>query len=297
LTAARRNALGLPALGVGVGLRQPHVEDILRRPTTIAWFEFTPENYMNRGGAHLRTLRQVSERFPMIAHGVGASLGTRGKPSREYLAALKRTIAISGSRWASDHLCYTTAGDLALNELLPLPFTAEAVKCVARNVKRCQDALEVPWLVENISYYATIDDSEMDEADFITAVVEEADCGLLLDVNNVFVNAHNLGYDPRAFIRRLPLDKVVQVHLAGHDRANQIWIDTHGEAVQDEVWRLFADTWPLLPPCSVLIEWDHNLPSLDRLEAEVARAAEICGSTSAPAAPRPDARGNAIETS
>jgi uncharacterized protein (UPF0276 family) len=261
-----------------VGLRQPHVDEIIRRPTSIEWFEFTPENYMNRGGAHLRGLRAIAERYPVVSHGVAASLGTAGNPSREYLAALKKTIGQTGARWASDHLCYTAAGGLAINELMPLPFTSEAVKCVARNVKRVQDALELPWLVENISYYTTIDASEMDEAAFIAAVLEEADCGLLLDVNNVYVNAHNQGYDAKTFIERLPLDRVVQVHLAGHDRTRgEAYVDTHGEAVQEEVWKLFDEVWPLLPRCSVLIEWDHEIPTLERLEAEARRAAEICG--------------------
>jgi uncharacterized protein (UPF0276 family) len=258
-----------------VGLRRPHVDHILAQPVRIDWFEFTPENFMRRGGSHLRTLREVSERFPMVAHGVGASLGTPGKPSRDYLLALRQTLKDGRARWASDHLCYTTAGDLALNELLPLPFTTEAVRCVARNIRRVSEMLEVPWLVENVSYYATIDDAEMDEAAFITAVLDEADCGLLLDVNNVYVNANNHGYDPREFIARLPLERVVQVHLAGHDRSRPIYIDTHGEAVQDEVWKLFEDTWPLLPACSVLIEWDNNIPSFDRLLEESARATRI----------------------
>jgi uncharacterized protein (UPF0276 family) len=271
------------SLGVGFGLRRPHLDEILARKPAVAWFEYTPENYMNRGGSHLRGLRQIAERHPLVAHGVGASLGTPGGPSREYLRALAKLVRETGTLWASDHLCYTTAGGLALNELMPLPFTAEAVRCVARNVRRVQDAIGVPWLVENISYYATIDDSEMDEASFIRAVVEEAGCGLLLDVNNVFVNAHNQGYDARAFIARLPLDRVVQIHLAGHDRSGPVWIDTHGQAVQDEVWKLFEDTWPLLPEPSVLIEWDNALPELDGLLAEGARATGIMSKTSAPA--------------
>lgn len=276
MTSFRENALGAPALGVGIGLRSPHVDEIRNRPTSIAWFEFTPENYMNRGGSHLKGLLEVAERYPMAAHGIGASLGTHGCPSREYLASLKKVIELTGARWASDHLCYTTAGGFAVNELLPLPFTTEAVQCVVANIKRIQDAIGVPWLVENISYYATIDDSEMDEAAFITAVLEESGCGLLLDVNNVFVNAHNHGYDPAHFIARLPLDRVVQVHLAGHDQKRAVYIDTHGEAVQDGVWKLFEETWPLLPACSVLVEWDHGVPSLERLEAEALRARVIC---------------------
>jgi uncharacterized protein len=186
------------ALGTGVGLRRPHIERILAENPPMDWFEFAPENFMNRGGAHRRSLCAVAERYPMVAHGVGASLGSSKPPSREFLKHLKATLRDARARWASDHLSYTTAGDYALNELIPLPFTRAAVKRVAENVRRVRDAVDLPYLVENVSYYAIVDDREMDEADFITAVLEEADCGMLLDVNNVYVNSRNHGYDPES---------------------------------------------------------------------------------------------------
>ncbi|HYC78502.1 MAG TPA: DUF692 domain-containing protein [Planctomycetota bacterium] len=262
-------------LGFGVGLRKPHVADLAASTPRVDWFEFTPENYMNRGGAALRALRTVAERYPTAAHGVGASLGSPRGPDRAFLRQLAETCRLGRARWASDHACYTTADGRSLNELFPLPFTEEAVRVVARNVRRVRDAIEAPYLIENISYYATPDAREMDEAAFLTAVLEEADCGLLLDVNNVYVNATNHGYDARAFLRRLPLHRVVQVHLAGHDASGPILVDTHGAPVPDPVWDLFADVAPLLPPCSVLVEWDNDVPSLARLLEEADRARAV----------------------
>jgi uncharacterized protein len=266
---------GIPSLGIGVGLRRPHVERILESTPSVDWFEFTPENYMNRGGAHRRALLEVAERFPTAAHGVGASLGTPGGPSREFLKQLRETCRDGRARFASDHVCYTTAGGRSYNELLPLPFTEEAVRTVARNVDVVRDAVGLPYLVENISYYATPDARRMDEASFLSAVLEEADCGLLLDVNNVYVNALNHGGDPRAFIRRLPLHRTAQVHLAGHDASGPVVVDTHGAPVPDPVWELFADVAPLLPECSILVEWDNHLPEWEVLEAEAARARRV----------------------
>jgi uncharacterized protein len=278
---SRRFERPLP-LGVGVGLRKAHVDDILAAPPAVDWFEFTPENYMNRGGAHRRALLEVAERKPTAAHGVGANLGGASEPDREFLRQLRATCRDGKARFASDHCCYTTAGGRSLNDLLPMPFTAEAVAACARNVKIVRDAIGLPYLIENISYYAKVDEREMDEAEFLTAVLEEADCGLLLDVNNVYVNGVNHGFDPLEFIRRLPLERVVQVHLAGHDASGPVVIDTHGASVPDPVWRLFGEVAPLLPACSILVEWDNNLPSLAALTAEARKAEAIWAKSRAP---------------
>lgn len=264
-----------PSLGFGVGLRKPHVAEILATRPDVDWFEFAPENYMNRGGAHRRALLETADRYPTAAHGVGASLGTPGGPDRAFLRDLKAALKDGRARFASDHCCYTTAGGRSLNDLLPLPYTAEAVRTVAANVRRVRDAVGLPYLIENISYYAVPDDREMDEATFLTAVLEEADCGLLLDVNNVYVNSLNHGIDPVAFIKRLPLHRVAQIHLAGHDASGPVVVDTHGAPVPDPVWNLFAEVAPLLPECSVLVEWDNDLPSWDRLKAEADRARRV----------------------
>jgi uncharacterized protein (UPF0276 family) len=286
--AVRRVPRGFaPApLGIGVGLRKPHLEDILAGDPAVDWFEFTPENYMARGGAHRRALLAAAEIRPMAAHGVGANLGGADRPDREFLRQLKATCRDGRARFASDHCCYTTAGGRSLNDLLPLPFTEEAARICARNVRLVRDAVELPYAIENISYYVAPDAREMDEATFLTAVLEEADCGLLLDVNNVYVNSLNHGGDPLAFIKRLPLERVFQVHLAGHDASGSVVIDTHGAPVPDPVWKLFAEVAPLLPECSVLIEWDNHLPSWATLEAEAKRAKEIWTRARGPASPK-----------
>ena len=244
---------------------------------------------MNRGGLHRRNLWAVAERFPMVAHGVGASLGSDRPVDRTFLRQLRETVRSAHALWASDHISYTTAGGISMNELIPLPFTEEAVRRVAKNVVRVRDAVDVPYLVENASYYAIVDDHEMDEATFIRAVCDEADCGLLLDVNNVYVNACNHGYDAEAMIARLPLERVVQVHLAGHDDSGEILVDTHGAPVPPPVWRLFERVLPLLPPCSVMIEWDNEIPAWERLVQEAARARRIVDRTGF-ATPRKPAR-------
>ena len=262
-------------LGVGVGLRRPHVDAILATSPAVDWFEFTPENYMARGGAHRRALLAVAERYPLAAHGVGANLGGADRPDRGFLRDLKAACKDGRARFASDHCCYTTAGGRSLNDLLPLPYTEESVRTCARNVRIVRDAIELPYAIENISYYAVPDDRGMDEATFLRAVLEEADCGLLLDVNNVYVNSLNHGIDPLAFIKSLPLERVFQVHLAGHDASGPVVIDTHGAPVPDPVWKLFSEVAPLLPDCSILVEWDNHLPDWPVLLAEAERAKSI----------------------
>lgn len=270
-----RPNFGLPALGVGVGLRKKHIDFVAAERPPMRWFEFTPENYMDRGGRSRAQLLAVTPHYKMACHGVGLGIGSVDPLDWDYLRALKRIIRETGALWASDHLCWNRADGRSSNDLLPLPFTAEAVKHTARRIRQVREFLELPFLVENVSAYAILPGAEMDEADFTKAVLEEADCGLVLDVNNCYVNWRNHGTDPHRFFRTVPAWRVGQMHMAGHDDRGDVCVDTHGAPVRDEVWTLFREALSITGPTSVLIEWDSNIPSWERLSEEAARAQAI----------------------
>jgi uncharacterized protein (UPF0276 family) len=259
--------------GVGLGLRSALAENIIERPPPeLAFIEVAPENYMRRGGLFSASLAACAERWPIVTHGLTMSLGGVDPMPSEYLTTLASFVRRVSTPWHSDHLCFTVAGGTMTHELLPLPFTAEAAEHVAVRVMRAQDALGIPMAVENISYYAHPGAPEMDEADFATAVVARADCSLLLDVNNVYVNAKNHGFDPQAMIAKMPLDRVVQIHVAGHDTSDPaLTLDTHAEAVRDEVYDLLAFTLKKTGSVPVLLERDDNFPPWEELCAEVAK--------------------------
>lgn len=273
--AARPRNFGLPALGVGVGLRKKHADRIAAERPAMRWFEFTPENYMDRGGRSRAQLMAVAPHYRMACHGVGLGIGSVDPLDWDYLRSLKRIIRETGALWASDHLCWNRAGGRSSNDLLPLPFTEEAVRHTARRIRQVREFLELPFLVENVSAYAILPGAEMDEAEFTRAVIEEADCGLLLDVNNCYVNWRNHGTDPKRFFRTVPAWRVGQMHLAGHDDRGDVCVDTHGSPVRDEVWGLFRDALSVTGPTSVLIEWDNDIPEWERLVEEAARAQAI----------------------
>jgi uncharacterized protein (UPF0276 family) len=264
---------GLPALGAGIGLRFEHVERILAEPTDVPWFEVVSENYMNRGGIARRHIREVASRWPVVCHGVSLNIGGNDPLDADYLARLKAFADEVRSPWVSDHLCFTAVDGMALNELLPLPRTEEAARHVAARVRQVQETLGRPFLVENVSTYVDPTPAGgMDEAQFVTAVCELADCGLLLDLNNVYVNATNFHRDAREDARRMPLDRVVQFHLAGPEARGSVLLDTHGAPVEEAVWDLVRDVLPRVGPSSVLVEWDNNMPPLERLLEERRRA-------------------------
>ncbi|HMJ53963.1 MAG TPA: DUF692 domain-containing protein [Polyangiaceae bacterium] len=270
--------------GVGLGLRWALAENIIERPPPeLAFIEVAPENYMRRGGLFPASLSACADRWPIVTHGLTMSLGGVDPISPEYLATLASFARRVQTPWHSDHLCFTVAGGTVTHELLPLPFTAEAAEHVAVRVMRAQDALGVPMAVENISYYAHPGAPEMDEADFATAVVARSGCSLLLDVNNVYVNAKNHGFDARAMIAKMPLDRVVQIHVAGHDTSDPTLIlDTHAEAVRDEVYDLLAFTLRKTGTLPVLLERDDNFPPWEELCAEVAKLDAIVRESTAP---------------
>ncbi len=264
---------GLKAYGAGIGLRRQHFQDILRDRPDVGWLEVIPENFINRGGYCADAIKRIGEVYPLIAHGVSLSIGSTDPLDREHLGLLKQFCDDVGSAWVSDHLCFTMVDHLNLNDLIPLPFREETVRHVAGRVKVVQEFLERPFLLENVTYYMTPSRSEMSEAQFVRAILEEADCGLLLDVSNVVLNSKNHGYDPQAFIRSLPMERIGHLHLAGYEQHGDVLLDTHAKPVSDETWDLYKFVIEQIGRTSVLVEWDAEIPTLARLcqEAEMAQ--------------------------
>jgi uncharacterized protein (UPF0276 family) len=261
----------MPVSGVGLGLRWPLVDDLLQRPPPeLAFLEVAPENYMRRGGRYPAALAACRERWPVITHGLTMSLGGVDPLSTEYLRTLRSFAREVETPWHSDHLCFGIVDGAALHELLPLPFTEKAAVHVAERVRRAQDALGLPLAVENISYYAEPGRAEMDEADFARLVVAKSGCSLLLDVNNVYVNSKNHGFDARTMIEKMPLGNVVQIHVAGHDDSDpDLLVDTHAEAVKAEVYELLAFALARTGPVPIVLERDDQFPSWDELVGEI----------------------------
>jgi uncharacterized protein (UPF0276 family) len=277
-----RARLGLPDLGVGVGLRIPHYAEIFDQPgAKPAWFEIISENFMVEGGAPLHNLGRALDRFRLVQHGVSLSIGSTDPLDRGYLEKLRALLRRTGSPWVSDHLCWTGARGVNLHDLLPLPYTEATVRYVAERARAVQDMLGVRLALENTSSYMTYASSEMTEWEFVTAVAEEADCGILLDVNNIYVSAYNHGFDADAFVDGVPHRRVVQIHLAGHTNKGAYILDTHSDHVIDPVWDLYRRALRRCGPVSTLIEWDDDIPAFSVLmaEADKARAIrdEVCG--------------------
>ncbi|HTL98501.1 MAG TPA: DUF692 domain-containing protein [Holophagaceae bacterium] len=265
-----------PFTGVGVGLRRPHLEEVARLETSpVPFWEIAPENVVGQGGAKARQAWTILERDPVISHGLSMSMGGFDPWADEVLDDLVAFLKRTGTPWHSEHLCWTSVGGSTTHELLPMPFTAEAVAHTVDRVKRMQDRLPVPFLLENISWYAELGEPEMSEHDFLAEVLERGDCGWLLDINNIYVNSRNHGFDPKAFIEGLPLHRVKQMHIAGHawDEEDQLIIDTHGAPVIDPVIELFTWVLPKIFEATgeavpVLLERDNHVPPLAELLAE-----------------------------
>jgi uncharacterized protein len=267
--------VGAPRLGYGIGLRTPHYADVLASGAAVDWFEVISENFMAPGGNPRRVLREVRERWPVVLHGVSLSLGSVDPLDADYLDGLAALAAEIEPSLVSDHLCWGSHGGRYAHDLLPLPFTEEALEHVSGRVLRVQDRLKRRILVENVSSYVAFTQSTMTEWQFLAALAERADCGILLDVNNVFVSAHNHGFDARAFLEGLPVGRVGQLHLAGHSQAGALLLDTHDHPVRDEVWDLFRLAVARFGEVATLIEWDDKIPPLPRLVDECARAAAV----------------------
>jgi uncharacterized protein (UPF0276 family) len=267
---------GLPQLGFGVGLRTVHYEHILRERPRVGWFEVLSDNYLHTRGRPLTFLDQIADRYPVALHGVGLSIGSSDPLDLDYLAQLKALRDRVGAHWVSDHICWTGVNGRHGHDLYPIPFTEEALRHVARRVRRVQDYLEAPLVLENPSTYLDFRGSTLREAEFISALLSEADAGLLLDVNNVYVNSRNHGFDPLAYLEQLPLERVVQLHVAGHSQAQGYLADTHSAPVAEPVWALLEHAVRLGARAPVLLEWDAEIPSFDVLERELGLARDCC---------------------
>jgi len=263
--------------GVGLGLRWEFLEEVLDGPThDIAFFEISPENYLGRGGYYPSALERIAERYPIVTHGLTLSLGAVAEPDPSYLGALRAEVTRLNSPWHSDHLCFSSAGERVLHELLPLKFSEENLLRVAERARRVEALLERPFAIENITYYVHPGQPEMSELTFLQRVLQEGRAHLLLDVNNVYVNAHNHGFDPYAFIAALPLDRVLEIHVAGHRTLDcGLLLDTHGQAVADPVLALLEWTLERTGPVPVLLERDNDVPDLAELLREVALLREL----------------------
>jgi len=278
---APRSRLGLPDLGVGVGLRVPHYKHILSERPAVDFFEIISENFMVEGGKPRYHLARVLESYRAVQHGVSLGIAGPEPLDREYLKRLKRLLVEVKSPWLSDHFCWSGAGGAHLHDLLPIPYTKQAVDRVVERARQVQDFLEVRFALENTSSYLTFESSTLSEWEFIGEIAERADIGLLFDVNNVYVSAYNHGFDPYEFVQNVPHGRIVQIHLAGHTNFGTHIIDTHRGAVIDPVWDLYRRTIELTGPVSTLIEWDEEIPTFDVLLAEAAKARAIRARASA----------------
>ena len=267
---------GVDFLGVGGGLRRDHHKDIWQVSHHMDWFELISENYMSYGGMAQEVLGRLKLDYPLICHGLGLSLGSSEDVPVDYVEFLQELLEWTQAPWFSDHLCISSSFKHQYHDLLPILKTEESLLMVANKVEWVQERFQRPFAVENISYYGESRYHTMTELEFINRLVEKTGCYLLLDINNTYVNARNLGWDAKEFLQKIPHDQVIQIHLAGHWDRGDLLIDTHGEAICDEVWELYE--WYLKQaarPISTLIEWDNHLPTFKRLDEEVVKAKTI----------------------
>lgn len=266
------NRFGLPNIGFGLGLRTVHYPHIFEHWPDVDWFEIISENFMGTEGRPMHHLDKVRERYPICMHGVSLSIGSADPLDFDYLARLKALAKRVDAVWITDHLCWTGVAHRNMHDLLPMPYTEESLAHTVARVKQVQDYLERPIMLENPSSYAEFTASTMTECDFLVRLAEEADCGLLLDVNNVYVSAFNHDFDAEAYIRAIPADRVTQFHLAGHTNYGTHILDTHSDHVIDEVWKLYALAVELTGGRGTLVEWDESIPEFDVVNGELTKA-------------------------
>ncbi len=272
----------LPELGIGVGLRTVHFAHILETRPSVDWFEIVSENFMDTGGRPLHVLDQIAERYPIVMHGVSLSIGSTDPLDLAYLDKLTRLAERVRAHWISDHLCFTGVAGRNLHDLLPLPYDDECLAHVVKRVKEVQERLERPLVIENPSSYVEFRRSHMPEWEFLARLSEEADCGLLLDVNNVYVSSVNHDFDANEYIDAIPPERVVQYHLAGHTNHGTHIIDTHSDHVIDPVWKLYERAIARTGSRSTLLEWDESIPAFDVVHAEALKAQQYRASVNAP---------------
>lgn len=270
------SAARIPARS-GIGLRTPHYREVLATLPDVGWFEVHSENYFGDGGQPLHYLERIRADYPVSLHGVGMSLGSVDAFDRDHLRRLKALIARTEPGLVSEHLCWSAVDGRHVNDLLPLPYTEEALDVVCAHVDEAQEFLGRQILVENVSSYLQYAHSTLDEWDFVAEVAARSGCAILLDVNNIYVSACNHGFDARRYLRTIPAQSVAEIHLAGFDRLDDLLIDTHGTRVCDDVWALYRDAIVRFGRVPTLIEWDTDIPSLSVLQEEAATADRIAG--------------------
>lgn len=275
-------------LEIGLGLRVPHYRHILEKKPVCGWFEIISENFMVDGGRPLEVLDSILEQYQVVQHGVSMYLGNADPLDRDHLKKLKRLVKHTKTPWLSDHLCWGSVSGRCSHDLLPMPYTMGVARHTAQKIRLASDFLEVPICVENLSSYAEFTDNEMTEWQFLAEVVDQADCGVLLDVNNIYVSSQNHGFDPREYLRHVPHERVGQIHIAGHTRYEHVLLDTHDHPVPDPVWELYAEAIRQCGPTPTLLEWDDRIPSFDEVHAEARKAARFMPDRVSP--PQPSGR-------
>ena len=261
--------------GVGLGLRHPHFAAVARDNPGVPFWEIAPENVMGDGGRDHDQVCRILERDPVVTHGLSLSVGGFDPFDDDYLEQLAGFLAFTGSPWHSEHLCFSSVDGTITHELLPMPLTRASVRHTIRRVRELKDRLPVPFILENITYYAELGEKELAEPEFLGEILEGADVGWLLDINNVYVNSLNFGFEPKDWLLRVPLDRVVQMHIAGHERVGDLTLDTHGAPVIDPVIELMQWVLPRIGrPVPVLLERDNDIPCLATLLAERAAIQE-----------------------
>ena len=263
---------GFTDLGIGIGLRVPHYKHILSKKPTCDWFEIISENYMVDGGRPLQMLDQIMEQYKIVQHGVSMYFGNATSVDKQHLKRLKELVKRTKTPFLSDHLCWGSVDGSYSHDLLPTPYTFASAKVTAQRIREARDYLEVPVCVENVSSYAEYHASEMTEWEFLSEVVEQADCGILLDVNNIYVSSQNHSFDPYDYLNNVPHHRVGQFHIAGHSKFEKYILDTHDHPVLDPVWKMYAHAVKLCGPTNTLLEWDAHIPSFDELHREALKA-------------------------
>jgi len=259
-------------LDIGIGLRAQHFNHIIKERPVCGWFEIISENYLIDGGRQLEILDEILSHYTVVMHGVSQYFGSPDKPNREHLKRLKSLVKRTNTPWMTDHLCWGSIDGTYTHDLLPLIYTKEAVRVASEKIRYVRDTLEIPISVENLSSYCQFEDSTMSEWEFLTEVVEQADCGILLDVNNIYVSSVNHSFDPKKYIDSIPLDRVAQIHIAGHSKYQRYIIDTHDSRPIDPVWQLYEYVIKKIGNTPTLLEWDSKIPSYDEVYSEAFKA-------------------------
>lgn len=271
-----------PHLGFGLGLRSEHYLELIGHEQPVDWLEILSENYMMAGGKPLYYLDKIAERYPLVMHGVSLSIGSVDPLNQDYLHDLKKLAQRVKPKWISDHLCWTGTQGINLHDLMPLPYTEEALAHLVTRITQVQDFLGQRILLENVSSYLRYPHSTISEWEFLSTLAQQADCFILLDINNIHVSAHNHGFDPLTYLHAMPADRIQQIHLAGHLNKGDYSIDTHDHDIIDSVWNLYAESVKRFGYISTMIERDDDIPPLNTLLSELQKARDISAATLAP---------------